>query len=279
MRICSKHYIFQRRLAGIKARVVHNTPDNRYSLSLLSVCNFVLRLLPLILDSISHPRISLLNTCCSAAAVRGAVIGGGGAGRALNSGSWDAIHVLEVTPAEASPAAGGAAGIPTAAPTKWLYKLTSTLIFNLHVAHACSASSSTSSAPSGDRGAMQLSGCLSRQTSLTAALTLGKGHVAHIGGLVETMESELRTSLDQLYISKTREAVAALHSGGSHDGSPASAGQHARSGIAGGVALPGLGSALQHHSSSTSSGASGGSAHPAELVGDLRAALASRTAT
>jgi capping protein beta len=41
-----------------------------------------------------------------------------------------------------------------------------------------------------------------------------KGHVANIGTMIEAMESDMRSSMDALYISKTREICGAMRSTG-----------------------------------------------------------------
>ena len=49
------------------------------------------------------------------------------------------------------------------------------------------------------------------QTTLTSAVNETKTHLANIGRLIEDMEYDMRSNLNELYILKTREVVASMH--------------------------------------------------------------------
>lgn len=108
-----------------------------------------------------------------------------GAGRFVSRGCWDAIHVVEAKPN------GGT----------WSYKLTTTVLLSLAV-----------DKPESETGALDLSGSLTRQAMSTLAVSPDKDHIANVGGLIESMEADLRGAMDSLYIAKTKEIVAGLHS-------------------------------------------------------------------
>lgn len=108
-------------------------------------------------------------------------------GRYVNGGSWDTVHVFEV-----KEAAGGAGG-------KSSYRLTSTVMLSMRVAKA-------------EVGQCDLSGHLTRKDARELLVTADgvQTHVTNMGKMVEEMETALRDSLDNLYISKTAEALAAV---------------------------------------------------------------------
>lgn len=114
----------------------------------------------------------------------------GAGGRFLKRGTWDAIHVIEATPA------------PDGTPKAYQYKLTSTVILNLTVDKA------------GTTGTVDLSGSLTRQASTVQTLSADRSHIVCMGTMIEAMEGDLRGSLDALYIAKTREIVAGLQAPG-----------------------------------------------------------------
>lgn len=157
------------------------------------------------------------------------VSGGGENG----NGTWDAIHVFSITIDKVTSTAS--------------YKLTTTVLLSLTVDRE------------GTCGTVDLSGSLTRQANsngLSLASEKG-GHVANMGGMVEAMENDMRSSLESLYISKTREIVSSLR--------PRNASIHSTisSPVSGGMRLPGL-------SSPNGSGGGGG------VMGDLAAALSKR---
>lgn len=101
----------------------------------------------------------------------------------VKEGSWDSIHVVEVTEH-----AGGRAS----------YKLTTTVM--LHMAVSSEAVGET-----------DLSGSLTRQAELAdVAVDVDHPHVAHMGRLIEDMETEVRSNMDSLYIQKTKEIVGSV---------------------------------------------------------------------
>jgi len=100
----------------------------------------------------------------------------------VQSGSWDSIHVMEVLPS-----AGGAEAT---------YKLTTTIMLSMKVANA-------------SIGDANLSGSLTRQAEQKMPLNdaLGKTHITNMGTVIENLEIDMRSNLDQLYIQKTREVI------------------------------------------------------------------------
>ena len=62
-----------------------------------------------------------------------------------------------------------------------------------------------------------LSGSLTRQSELkSVTVTSTKPHLSHIGRMIEDMETDMRSNLNELYILKTREVVNSLRV--AHDG-------------------------------------------------------------
>ena len=152
-------------------------------------------------------------------------------GGSNGDGSWDATHVFSISVDKGSQTAS--------------YKLTTTVLLALNVDRE------------GSCGSVDLSGSLIRQSSSTG-LSLAAdrgGHVANMGAMVEAMENDMRSSLESLYISKTREIVSSLRPRN------ASIGINNMSSPVGGMRLPGL----------LSSPSSGGG-----VMGDLAAALSRR---
>jgi len=153
------------------------------------------------------------------------------AGGTNGDGSWDATHVFSITADKASQTAS--------------YKLTTTVLLALNVDRE------------GSCGSVDLSGSLIRQSSSTG-LSLAAdrgGHVANMGTMVEAMENDMRSSLESLYISKTREIVSSLRPRNVSIGASSSI-----SSPVGGMRLPGM-----------LSPSSGGG-----VMGDLAAALSRR---
>uniref|UniRef100_A0A7S2F5N5 F-actin-capping protein subunit beta n=1 Tax=Octactis speculum TaxID=3111310 RepID=A0A7S2F5N5_9STRA len=100
----------------------------------------------------------------------------------VSAGSWDSIHVVEVTEK-----GGGQA----------TYKLTSTLLLSMGVNKAAVGDSN-------------LSGCMTKQKEMTCEVTAVRPHTTNMGTMIEDMEIELRSNMDSLYISKTREIVSSM---------------------------------------------------------------------
>lgn len=97
----------------------------------------------------------------------------------VKAGSWDAIHVMEVETKGKSAS----------------YRLTTTVILSMTVARE-------------ELGTTNLSGSLSRQSELKdQPQSADKGHLQYIGRMIEDMEIDMRSSLDNLYIQKTREII------------------------------------------------------------------------
>jgi capping protein beta len=109
-----------------------------------------------------------------------------------SGGVWDAIHVLDVSPAS------GASEKDASGRPQYNYKLTTTVMLFL-----------ASSKPAA-HGSMELGGNLTRQSTACLPVSAERGHVQNMGGMVEAMEGEVRAALDALYVSKTREVVASL---------------------------------------------------------------------
>ena len=113
----------------------------------------------------------------------------------VKEGYWNSIHVVEVQEEGTA---------------KATYKLTTTIMLNMGVQRA-------------EVGGTNLSGSLTRQSEMTSAVTEVKTHVANIGGMIEHMENDMRSNLNELYILKTRDIVNSLR--GSGDG-PAQSASH-----------------------------------------------------
>lgn len=110
----------------------------------------------------------------------------------VSEGSWDSIHVVEVSDAESK---------------KATYKLTTTVMLNMDV-HKDAV------------GDTNLSGSLTRMAEKTSPVDSDHPHMANMGTMIEDMETDIRTYLDSLYIQKTREVVTSirkLHKGPTQD--------------------------------------------------------------
>jgi capping protein beta len=107
--------------------------------------------------------------------------------KGLESGGWDAIHVMEVRPL-----AGGRAN----------YKLTSTVMLRLATDH---------STGQGSQGELKLSGSMTRQASQEAAAADMGAHLPNMGRMIEDMENRMRDSLQDVYFGKTRSTVNKLY--------------------------------------------------------------------
>jgi len=104
--------------------------------------------------------------------------------RFVDEGSWDSINVIEV-----KEEGGGSA----------VYKLTTTVMLLMDVDKP-------------DVGKTKWAGSLTRQTELTSVVNDVKTHSANIGRMIEDMETDMRSSLNELYILKTRQIVNSLRS-------------------------------------------------------------------
>lgn len=112
----------------------------------------------------------------------------------VSKGSWDSIHVVECTPE------GGAGAVEGTA----TYKLTSTVMLNMGVNKE-------------QVGDTNLSGCMTKQQT-KANLSFHhqtKPHLANVGSMIEDMEIDMRSNMDNLSVQKTREIVNSIRRTGS----------------------------------------------------------------
>jgi len=100
--------------------------------------------------------------------------------RFVKNGCWDSIHVVEAVESDSK--------------TSATYKLTTTVMLSFAVDKA-------------EVGETVLAGSLTRQTELTSGLSETKTHIFNIGRMIEDMETDMRSNLNELYILKTREVV------------------------------------------------------------------------
>ena len=108
----------------------------------------------------------------------------------VKAGTWNSIHVIEVSPV--SPAT-----------KKATYKLTTTIMIAMDTAE------------SGDltTGKTNLSGSLTRQTTVSQVVNnTTNPHLTNIGHIIEDLETDMRSNLHNMYLSKTREVVANIRS-------------------------------------------------------------------
>jgi len=106
---------------------------------------------------------------------------GDGTGRRGTKGSWDSIHVVEVSESGSDAT----------------YKLTSTIMLSL----------TTTTPAAGD---VTLAGSLTRQNESTGKTDSSQGsdpHIVNIGKMVEEMETKMRMQLESVYFGKTRDIV------------------------------------------------------------------------
>ena len=89
-------------------------------------------------------------------------------GENVKRGSWDGIHVIEVT--------------EKAGTKQFVYKLTSTVMLNTDVQKE-------------ECGKTSLAGSVTRQAEKTASIEGENGHVANMGSMVEDMETDMRQHL------------------------------------------------------------------------------------
>jgi capping protein (actin filament) muscle Z-line, beta len=98
----------------------------------------------------------------------------------VNKGSWDSIHIIEVQ--------------EDAAAKKATYKLTTTVMLDLGIDNNIV-------------GKTNLSGSLTRQSETTKTVSDADTHIMNMGRLIEDMEIDMRSNMNELYILKTREVV------------------------------------------------------------------------
>jgi len=104
----------------------------------------------------------------------------------LDKGWWDSIHVFEVT---------------TDDPKKvsFTYKLTSTVMVSMVIKEA-------------SVGQVDLSGNMTKQSTLKQAVNASNTHIANLGKMLEEMELRIRNSIEGIYIQKTREVINGMRS-------------------------------------------------------------------
>jgi capping protein beta len=107
---------------------------------------------------------------------------------ALQKGSWDSVHVFEVTP---NPEKG--------AKENFIYKLTSTVMLGLILADD-------------SVGSADLSGQMTIQETKKFTMDKTTTHLANMGGMLEDMELRIRNSIQTIYISKTRQVINSMRS-------------------------------------------------------------------
>eukprot|EP00937_MAST-01D_sp_MAST-1D-sp2_P003539 g3539.t1 len=100
--------------------------------------------------------------------------------RFVSEGTWESIHVMEV---KEQP--GG---------KRATYKLTTTVMLSMKV-------------DKDTIGDSNLSGSLTRQEERTCEITPERTHIVNMGKLIEDLEISMRSSMDGIYIQKTREVV------------------------------------------------------------------------
>lgn len=110
-------------------------------------------------------------------------------GRFVKEGTWDGIHIVEVTPSEKK--------------GTFTYKVTSTVMVSMTIESA-------------ELGSSNLSGSLIRDTSVTGKLDAkaGKSHIFYMGSLIEKQENQMREGIEGIYIGKTGAVVSAIHNVG-----------------------------------------------------------------
>ena len=106
----------------------------------------------------------------------------------VKTGTWDSIHVIDVKENKAD--------------KKFVYKLMTTVMLNM-------------TAEKTEIGNTNMSGSLQRQSETTSIVNDAKTqHAATIGRMIEDMEIDIRSSLHELYILKTREVVNSIRQQG-----------------------------------------------------------------
>lgn len=100
--------------------------------------------------------------------------------RGVEKGVWDSIHVIEVIPDDSAKEA--------------TYKLTTTIILTLTTKF------------------LDLSGSVQKQMSKTQKFDKINTHIVNMGNLIQTMENQLRDSLQNVYFDKAREITTTLRS-------------------------------------------------------------------
>ena len=106
----------------------------------------------------------------------------------VDQGSWDSIHVVEVNETSSTMAT---------------YKLTSTVMLDMNVRKETV-------------GDCNVAGMLTKQATKSMSFDAKvKPHVCNIGSMIEDMEIEMRSNMDNLSVAKTREIVNSIRKLGS----------------------------------------------------------------
>lgn len=113
----------------------------------------------------------------------------------IKKGSWDSIHIIEVQEKQGAPIG----------PKKATYKLTTTVMLDMGIDNA-------------DLGKTNLAGSLTRQSEVTKSVTDSDTHIVNMGKLIEDMEIDMRSNMNELYILKTREVVSSIRKNASLPG-------------------------------------------------------------
>ena len=104
----------------------------------------------------------------------------------VNEGCWESIHVVEAITSSNSNMA--------------TYKLTTTIMLRMAVKNDVV-------------GKTDLSGSLTRQQELKAEYGKNKAHIENIGRMIEDMESDMRSNMNELYLMKTRQIMNNIRNG------------------------------------------------------------------
>ncbi|RLN51233.1 hypothetical protein BBJ28_00012379, partial [Nothophytophthora sp. Chile5] len=105
--------------------------------------------------------------------------------RFVEDGSWNSIHVIEVQEGN---------DVVDKGKKKATYRLTTSVLLAMKVNRQ-------------ELGDLTLDGTLTRQAERTMEFEDQFSHVSNMGRMVEDMEIDMRSSMDGLYISKTREVI------------------------------------------------------------------------
>lgn len=106
--------------------------------------------------------------------------------KALKSGWWDSTHVFQVD--------------ETKTKGKFKYSLTTTVMVSMNLKEPSRT------------GDVDLSGSMTKQTSKEFTVDKVKGHVQHMGAMLEEMELTIRNAIEGIYIQKTREVINGMRS-------------------------------------------------------------------
>jgi len=108
------------------------------------------------------------------------------AGKAIDKGFWDSVHVFDVTPDAEKKG-------------NFVYKLTTTVMVSMGMNNK-------------EAGDIDLSGNMTRQDTQSLACSKEKPHLIQMGSMLEDMELRIRNTIEGVYIQKTREVVNGIRS-------------------------------------------------------------------